>query len=747
MAVRVSRWQIAALVVVLFGVTALVTAAPRLFTRGLVATSRSGADGRGATRQVLAGEPRAADWLHGHREQFGERSFTVQYDGWLHVPRAARYEFATASDDGSWIYLDDALVVDNGGEHPAIERRGAIDLAPGLHRFRVDYQQIRGDAHLAVSFALDGRPLRPLALDVLYPSRLAYALDTTWRPGYVAATLWSSLLLLGAVWLFVRHVHRHTRACAAAAGSATAADAAIDTWLWRLLALSTALIVWQGHYGLPTGWELDELRPWHVMPGLDQRFSNGWNALYPPGYYYVLGLLSLPFHVIGEAGALDLWSPQSMLTQDLLYRGSAMLLGVVIVYLAYRCGSVAFASRRVGLWAGFLTAVVPNLLLLAKLTKPDVPYVAAFMVAMLAYLEALRDPRPARYGLFAVAATTALCIKDQAYGLFVLPSLHLLWVRLTLLPGAWPLRFVRVLADRAILRALVMAVVTFVVIYNLPFNVRGVFTHLLKVFQGGTEDGFQMYAATAAGQLTMLRDALGLVPFMLGWPTLALVAVGAVAGWRERRAETVALLLPVVSYYAFFIVVIRYQYDRFYLGPVILLAILAGRGLHALWTHPAAWARSAAGAAALYALAYGASVDLMMRRDSRFAAEAWLAARAGDTVTIGVFGPAAYLPRPNGLRFLEIGPYEDVLQIISPEFLVVNAEHARRERDAAFYVPLLNDTHPAYKQMSVFKSSPGLALLGYQDTFRNGREDVLTNLDKINPEMRVYVRRDLRVAP
>ena len=29
----------------------------------------------------------------------------------------------------------------------------------------------------------------------------------------------------------------------------------------------------------------------------------------------------------------------------------------------------------------------------------------------------------------------------------------------------------------------------------------------------------------------------------------------------------------------------------------------------------------------------------------------------------------------------------------------------------------------------------------------NGREDVLTNLDKINPETRVYVRRDLRVAP
>ena len=43
--------------------------------------------------------------------------------------------------------------------------------------------------------------------------------------------------------------------------------------------------------------------------------------------------------------------------------------------------------------------------------------------------------------------------------------------------------------------------------------------------------------------------------------------------------------------------------------------------------------------------------------------------------------------------------------------------------------------------MARFKSPPGPAVLAWSPVFQNGREDPLTNLDKINPEIVIFERR------
>lgn len=735
------RWALAmSVAVVLLLATVAIVLTPRVFTPGLVSWSYPNTTGAGAPSLVVLGQPASNDWVAAHAPGFAEKSFSVLWEGWLAMADAGSYEFVTASDDGSWLLVDGVMVVDNGGEHGLEERRGSVALTPGLHHLRIGYMQVRGGAELRVQMGRDGQPPVPLTRDHLFPTRLAHALASrpAWLhtfvlPGYLLATAWSTALLVGVLLGLARMVRRHT--------ARHAADAAGNMWLWRLLALSAALLVWQGTYGLPVGWELDELHPRDVIPGLHQAFSHGWHGLYSPIYYYVLGALSLPFMLAASAGATDLWSAHAQLTQVLLYRASAMLCGVTTVYLAYRCGSEAFESRRSGLWAGLVVAVMPNLILLAKLAKPDVPYVAAFAAALLAYLQCLRDPSPARYGAFALAGMIAICIKDQAYGLFVLPAVHLMWLRWRQLAGSFAVRAVGLLRDRALLSAAAAAVVTFAVAHNVAFNWAGFERHVSLVVVGGGGTAFRMYDGTLAGQATMLAEALGLVPWMLGWGATVMAAVGMAAAWRTHRHAVVALLLPVVSYYVCFIAVIRYQYDRFYLAPAMLLAICAGHGLAWVWQRPGRWSRTVVVAVAGYALARGASVDLMMMRDSRLAAEAWLAAHVPDAATVGVFGPAAYLPRPWNVRFLPIGPYWDVMEIVAPEFLVVNTEHARRERDAAFYQPLLDGTHETYRPVARFKSPPGPAVLAWSPVFQNGREDPLTNLDKINPEIVIFERR------
>ena len=580
----------------------------------------------------------------------------------------------------------------------------------------------------------------PLTRDRLFPTRLAHALQPrpAWLhsvapPGYLLATAWSSAMLMSVLAWLLQRVRRHT--------AQRATDPAGNLWLWRLLAVAAALMAWQATYGLPVGWELDELNAADAFAGLHQAFSNGWHGLYSPIYYYVIGVLSLPFMLVAGAGAADAWSAHAVLTQALLYRASAVLCGLVTVYLAYRCGSEAFGNRRSGLWAGLVVAAMPNVVMLAKLAKPDMPYVAAFMAAMLAYLTCLRDPSASRYGAFALAGMTAICIKDQAYGLIVLPAVHLVWLRWRQHAGSLMARVAGVLRDRALLRAAVVAGVTFAVAHNVVFNWAGFRQHLSLVLVGGGGTAFRMYDGTVNGQAMMLAEGLGLVPWMLGWGATIMALVGMATAWRTHRHALVALLLPVLSYYLCFIAVIRYQYDRFYLAPAVLLSICAGHGLAWLWQRRGGWPRAVAVAVAGYALARGASVDLMMMRDSRVAAEAWLATHVSASATVGVFGPAAYLPRPWHLRFLPIGPYWDVMEIVAPEFLVVNTEHAQRERDAAFYRPLLEGTHEVYRPVARFKSPPGLAVLAWSPVFQNGREDPLTNLDKINPEIVIFERR------
>ena len=52
------------------------------------------------------------------------------------------YQFKTISDDGSRLYIDNALVVDNDGLHAAIEKKGEVVRLPrGAVPFQLAYFQ------------------------------------------------------------------------------------------------------------------------------------------------------------------------------------------------------------------------------------------------------------------------------------------------------------------------------------------------------------------------------------------------------------------------------------------------------------------------------------------------------------------------------------------------------------------------------------------------------------------------------
>jgi len=82
------------------------------------------------------------------RDDFIAYSFT----GYVRIPEDEVYTFYSESDDGSLLYINDQLVVDNNGFHPMIEKSGQIALSRGYHKFKLLFFQGEGGKGLNVRF-------------------------------------------------------------------------------------------------------------------------------------------------------------------------------------------------------------------------------------------------------------------------------------------------------------------------------------------------------------------------------------------------------------------------------------------------------------------------------------------------------------------------------------------------------------------------------------------------------------------
>ncbi|RYG01448.1 MAG: beta-glucosidase, partial [Chitinophagaceae bacterium] len=69
----------------------------------------------------------------------GESSFGVVFNGFIQIDTEGEYKFFTSSDDGSKLYIDGKVVVDNDGDHGVIERSGSVNLSKGKHAIVIEY--------------------------------------------------------------------------------------------------------------------------------------------------------------------------------------------------------------------------------------------------------------------------------------------------------------------------------------------------------------------------------------------------------------------------------------------------------------------------------------------------------------------------------------------------------------------------------------------------------------------------------
>jgi len=85
-----------------------------------------------------------------------DTNYFMRFSGYINVPTNGSYTFYLNSDDGSKLWLDGALLVNNDGVHGAQEVSGVTNLAGGMHSLVVGYFQAGGNQSLSVSWSGPG---------------------------------------------------------------------------------------------------------------------------------------------------------------------------------------------------------------------------------------------------------------------------------------------------------------------------------------------------------------------------------------------------------------------------------------------------------------------------------------------------------------------------------------------------------------------------------------------------------------
>src|SRR5581483_4044889 len=653
-------------------------------------------------------------------------------------------------DDGSTVYVERRLVVDNGGRHPVRLATGTIHLARGAHPLLLYYFQDGGEFELELLWARDGSPLEPVPAWALRPRAAG--------PVQIAAGWLLAVVLPPLEWIWVGSLVLAAAVLLQPAARRLIAALRADCewpWLRAVLGGSLALNAVGIWWGLPGRWAPIEMQPLAVFVALSRRFSHGWFEAYPPFQYYLLTAAMSPLLLLERLGRLSLGTLAADTAILAMYRIISLLAALGLLMAVCICGTKAF-GRRAGVFAAAIMALAPPFVYYAKTANVDMPYMFWFAVSLIFYLRILDGGTMRDFVLFAVFGMLSICTKDQAYGLYLAAPAVIL-VRL------WQLNRCRGLerplwsavSDRRLTAAAAAGGAVFAVCHNLPFNTDGFVDHV-RLITGGMSQSYRLFEPTLEGHARLLALTGSLIQQSLGWPLLAAGVCGLALGLAStrRRAATLWLAAPVVSYYVGFIDVVLYNYDRFVLPMCLALALYGGLALDRFLAAGAGrkrWRRLAVGVVFAYSLAYAGTVDVLMLADSRYEAERWLAARVGPGERIGVTELAELLPRLDAFRTVEVATIAD-LQRERPEYFVLNADYARAAAPDSAWGRLLTGLERealGYRRLVRFRTrGPWFRLPGGHPDLIGPRTDtpVTSVLRDINPTIDVFRRDDLSEA-
>lgn len=379
-------------------------------------------------------------------------------------------------------------------------------------------------------------------------------------------------------------------------------------------------------WGLPhyVDWEADSIVPFHVLEAIHKRFSHGWFDAYPPVHHLTLAVICAPFlaYILLSGGLKEpsqifpfgLTDPLFTLTTVILIaRMVSVLMGVGIVFLVYRLVCELF-DKRSALFSALIVALAYPLVFYSHQANVDVPYIFWMLLALYHFLQVLKQGDLKSYIWFALLSTLTICTKDQAYGLFLLSPLPILWRRFVDNAQSPPPRpsWLGVLVDRRHLIAIIVAIATFVVAHNLLFNFSGFINHLELISSPGQSNPHQ-YQIAPFERLRILWQTISFLASGFTLPLFGVCLAGSIYCSFKYPKYTLPLLFLAASYYLLFINYVLFVHLRYILPIGIIMAFFGGKWLADIWFQKR-WKtplRAAICLAFVYALLFPIQLDVL----------------------------------------------------------------------------------------------------------------------------------------
>jgi 4-amino-4-deoxy-L-arabinose transferase-like glycosyltransferase len=436
-----------------------------------------------------------------------------------------------------------------------------------------------------------------------------------------------------------------------------------------LIALGLFLNLWAINWGLPnvndwTNLSLAPLKPLSYAKSLLTQES--WFYHYPPFHFILLAIVYSPYILFlvlteGISSPTDVYpygltNPELSLTIFILIArlvSVAMGVGVVVVnYVAVK----KFYDRRAAFVTAFLIATSYPIIHYSHSANVDVPQLLWFSLGLYSYISLIHEPKTKYYITLGLFAAFAFATKNSIYASFIGVAVVIVCINFikkyestkSLVSAA-----ANVL-DLNILYGLIIVVVATVLIFNPITNWEGFMFHIdrhsLRSIRGSWV--IRDSPSKIQGHIELIYHYMVYI-FQSNGPLVFVLLIGAIVYCLIKNlGQSAILIVPIVSYYIFFLRIHGTNHLRYMLPIYIPLLWFSGKlssDLFSLRSRSKVIWMILIMLILLHSLFYGASVNILYINDPRYNAEKWINQNVPSGSIILAIDPEYSLPRlPRG---------------------------------------------------------------------------------------------------